>query len=74
MTVEGWTIFALFRVVFVTTPGVNALNCNTNGMTFGFRRALWGVLAILAQATAFVILSGLGVTALPGAFATLGRV
>lgn len=64
MSFEGWIIFALFWVVFVTTPGPNAVNCITNGMTIGFRRALIGVLAILTQATLFLILSALGVTAL----------
>ena len=72
MSFEGWVIFALFWVVFVTTPGPNAVNCITNGMTIGFRRALIGVLAILTQATLFLILSALGVTALiaasPAAF------
>lgn len=64
MSFEAWTVFALFWVVFVTTPGPNAVNCIQNGMTLGFRRALIGVLAILTQATAFLILSALGVTAL----------
>jgi homoserine/homoserine lactone efflux protein len=56
--------------VFVTTPGPNAVNCITNGMTIGFRRALIGVLAILTQATLFLILSALGVTALIAASPT----
>lgn len=64
MTWEGWVIFALFWVVFVTTPGPNAVNCVTNGMTHGFRRSLWGVLGILTQATLFLLLSAAGVTAL----------
>ncbi len=64
MSFEAWTIFALFWVVFVTTPGPNAVNCITNGMTLGFPRALIGVLAILTQAAGFLILSALGVTAL----------
>lgn len=64
MTFEGWLVFAAFWVVFVTSPGPNAVNCIQNGMTFGFRRALWGVLAILTQATAFLLLSAAGVTAL----------
>jgi len=64
MSVQGWTIFALFWLVFVTTPGPNAVNCISNGMTLGFRRAMVGVLAILTQATLFLILSALGVTAL----------
>lgn len=64
MSFEAWTIFALFWVVFVTTPGPNALNCVQNGMQLGFVRALPGVLAILTQATAFLILSALGITAL----------
>ena len=72
MSLEGWTVFALFWLVFVTTPGPNAVNCITNGMTQGFRRSLWGVLAILTQATLFLSLSALGVTALiaasPAAF------
>jgi len=64
MSVEAWSIFALFWVVFVTTPGPNAVNCISNGMTYGFRRSLVGVLAILTQATLFLLLSALGVTAL----------
>ena len=64
MSFQAWTVFTLFWVVFVTTPGPNAVNCFTNGMTLGMRRAMIGVLAILTQATAFLILSALGVTAL----------
>ncbi|WP_297772315.1 LysE family transporter [uncultured Roseovarius sp.] len=64
MSFEGWTIFALFWVVFVTTPGPNHVNCITNGMTVGFRRGLWGVVAILTQATLFLTLSAAGITAL----------
>ena len=72
MSFEGWVIFALFWVVFVTTPGPNAVNCVSNGMTHGFKRSLWGVLGILTQATLFLLLSAAGITALlaamPGAF------
>ncbi|WP_299044657.1 LysE family transporter [uncultured Tateyamaria sp.] len=72
MSFEGWIIFALFWVVFVTTPGPNAINCITNGMTLGFRRSVPGILAILTQATLFLILSAAGITALvatsPAAF------
>ena len=64
MSLEAWVVFALFWAVFVTTPGPNAVNCITNGMTLGFRRALPGVLAILTQATLFLLLSAFGVTAL----------
>lgn len=64
MSFHAWTVFALFWVVFVTTPGPNAVNCMSNGMAYGFRKALWGVLAILTQATLFLTLSALGVTAL----------
>ncbi|MDD9706638.1 MAG: LysE family translocator [Paracoccaceae bacterium] len=64
MSLEAWAVFALFWVVFVTTPGPNAVNCITNGMTHGFTRSLWGVLGILTQATLFLTLSALGVTAL----------
>ncbi|WP_299694268.1 LysE family transporter [uncultured Tateyamaria sp.] len=70
MSIEAWIIFALFWVVFVTTPGPNAVNCITNGMTLGFRRSLPGILAILMQASAFLILSAFGVTALIAASAT----
>lgn len=70
MTFEGWVIFALFWLVFVTTPGPNAVNCITNGMTLGFRRSLVGVLAILTQATLFLMLSALGITALIAASPT----
>ncbi|MBI1493755.1 LysE family translocator [Halocynthiibacter styelae] len=70
MSFEAWTIFALFWVVFVTTPGPNAVNCITNGMALGFTRALPGVLAILTQATLFLLLSAFGVTALIAASPT----
>ncbi|MDE3079734.1 MAG: LysE family translocator [Paracoccaceae bacterium] len=64
MSFHGWTVFALFWVVFVTTPGPNAVNCISNGMQHGFARALWGVLAILTQAVLFLTLSALGIAAL----------
>ena len=64
MSFQAWTVFALFWVVFVVTPGPNAVNCIANGMAHGFRHAFWGVLAILTQATLFLLLSALGVTAL----------
>ncbi|MBE1285237.1 MAG: LysE family translocator [Rhodobacteraceae bacterium] len=67
---EAWTIFALFWVVFVTTPGPNAVNCISNGMSLPFPKAMLGVLAILTQATAFLILSALGITALIAASPT----
>lgn len=70
MTLDGWLVFAAFWVVFVTTPGPNAVNCISNGMTYGLRRALWGVLGILTQATLFLFLSALGVTALIAASPT----
>lgn len=73
MSFEAWTIFALFWVVFVTTPGPNAVNCINNGMTLGLGRAMVGVLGILTQALLFLTLSALGITALiaasPAAFA-----
>lgn len=64
MTFEGWLIFAGFWVVFVTTPGPNAVNCIQNGMAHGFRKSLWGVLGIITQATLFLFLSAFGVAAL----------
>ena len=70
MSFEAWTVFAIFWVVFVTTPGPNAVNCISNGMQLGFMRSLWGVAAILTQASAFLILSALGVTALIAASET----
>ena len=70
MSFEAWTIFALFWVVFVTTPGPNAVNCISNGMNLSFPKAMVGVLAILTQATAFLLLSAVGVTALIAASPT----
>jgi homoserine/homoserine lactone efflux protein len=64
MSFEGWIIFVLFWVVFVTTPGPNAVNCISNGMTIGFRRSMTGVLAILTQASLFLVLSAFGLTVL----------
>lgn len=40
--------------------GPNAVNCISNGMTLGFRPALWGVLGILTQASLFLGLSAMG--------------
>ena len=70
MSFEAWTVFTLFWTVFVITPGPNAVNCINNGMTLGLRRAMVGVLAILTQATLFLMLSALGVTALIAASPT----
>ncbi|MEP2717741.1 LysE family translocator [Pseudophaeobacter sp.] len=70
MSFEAWTIFVLFWVVFVTTPGPNAVNCISNGMMLSFPKAMLGVLAILTQATLFLLLSALGVTALIAASPT----
>lgn len=70
MSVEGWLVFAGFWVVFVTSPGPNAVNCILNGMTHGLPRALWGVAAILTQATLFLTLSAAGITALIAASPT----
>lgn len=64
MSFQAWSVFALFWIVFVTTPGPNAVNCISNGMTLGFRPALWGVLGILTQASLFLGLSAMGVSAL----------
>ena len=72
MSFGGWLVFAAFWVVFVTSPGPNAVNCIRNGMTLGLPRALIGVSAILTQALLFLCLSAAGVTALiaasPAAF------
>jgi homoserine/homoserine lactone efflux protein len=70
MSFEAWIIFALFWVVFVTTPGPNAVNCINNGMNLGFRRAMIGVLGILTQASLFLVLSAFGITALIAASET----
>lgn len=70
MHFDAWILFALFWAAFVTTPGPNAVNCISNGMSLGFGRAMLGVLAILTQATAFLLFSALGVTALIAASPT----
>ncbi len=64
MSFDAWIIFTLFWIAFVTTPGPNAVNCISNGMNLGFGKAMLGVLGILTQASAFLVLSALGVTAL----------
>ncbi|MDG1288926.1 MAG: LysE family translocator [Lentibacter sp.] len=70
MSFEAWTIFAVFWLVFVTTPGPNAVNCIQSGMSLGFVRALPAVAAILCQASLFLTLSGFGITALLAASPT----
>lgn len=64
MSGQAWLVFAGFWVLFVTSPGPNAVNCIQNGMTHGFLRSLWGVAGILTQALLFLSLSALGITAL----------
>ena len=64
MSLEAWIIFASFWAVFVTTPGPNAVNCITVSMTYGFKRALICVAAILTQASLFLALSAFGIKAL----------
>ena len=64
MTIEAWFIFASFWVLFVTTPGPNAVNCVSVAMAHGFRSWLICVLGILTQATLFLILSAFAITAL----------
>jgi homoserine/homoserine lactone efflux protein len=71
MSFQAWIIFTAFWALFVTTPGPNAVNCIQNGMTHGFARSLWGVAAILTQASLFLLGSALGVTALIIASPTL---
>ena len=64
MSIEAWIIFASFWALFVTTPGPNAVNCISGAMSYGFRRALICVAAILTQASLFLALSAFGITAL----------
>ena len=64
MSWEAWQIFALFWVLFVTTPGPNAVNCISTAMTYGFKTSLITVLAILCQASLFLGLSAVGISAL----------
>ena len=63
MSLSGWAVFAGFWGVFVVTPGPNHANCIDNGMRHGFRRAWWGVAAILVQATLFLSGAAAGVGA-----------
>ena len=64
MSFGAWLVFAGFWVVFVTSPGPNAVNCIETGMRERLPRALWAVAGILTQALLFLILSAVGVTAL----------
>ena len=57
-------------MLFVTTPGPNAVNCVSVAMAYGFRKSLICVLGILTQATLFLILSAFGITALISASPT----
>lgn len=63
MGLADWLAFAGFWVVFVTSPGPNAVNCIANGMAFGLPRALWGVAGILTQAVLFLTLAAAGIAA-----------
>jgi homoserine/homoserine lactone efflux protein len=63
MTPTAWAAFAAFWVVFVLSPGPNAVNCVANGMAYGLRRGLWGVAGIVVQAALFLTLAAAGVSA-----------
>ena len=75
MSFDTWLAFTLFWALFVTTPGPNAVNCISVGMTTGMPRALWTVAAILTQAFLFLWGAALGVSAFilaaPGAYLAL---
>ena len=71
MSYEAWLIFTGFWVLFVTTPGPNAVNCIGNGMAHGMAKSLWGVAAILTQSLIFQFLSAAGITAIIAASPTL---
>lgn len=75
MDLAQWLVFASFWVLFVTTPGPNAVNCILTAWGAGFARALWCVAGILCQAALFLTLAATGVSALlvaaPGAFGAL---
>ena len=64
MSIEGWFIFATFWVLFVTTPGPNAVNCIQTAIDIGFRKSLVCVLGILTQACLFLGLSAIGISTL----------
>ncbi len=64
MTLADWLVFAGFWVVFVTSPGPNAVNCIRTGMSVGLPRALLSVAGILTQAALFLSLSAAGLSAL----------
>lgn len=64
MTLSDWVVFAGFWMLFVTTPGPNAVNCILTSWSTGFARSLWCVAGILCQASLFLALAAFGVTAL----------
>jgi len=64
VSLHDWIVFASFWAVFVTSPGPNAVNCISNGMGLGFRRALPGIAGILTQAALFLTLSAVGIAGL----------
>ncbi len=72
MELHDWLVFAGFWVLFVTSPGPNAVNCILTGWGSGFIRALPCVAGILCQAALFLTLAASGATALlvsaPSAF------
>ena len=74
MTIEAWFIFVSFWVLFVTTPGPNALNCISVAIACGFRKSLICVLGILTQATLFLIFSAFGIAALVSASSSAFKV
>ena len=71
MSFEAWTIFALFWVVFVTTPGPNAFNCVLVTARYGVRAIAWPIIGLLLASVLFQTLVFLGIVTLLSAAAGL---
>lgn len=64
MSAQGRLVLATFWAVFVTTPGPNAVDCVTDGMTLGLCRSPPAVGAVPCRASLLLALPAAGVAAL----------
>jgi homoserine/homoserine lactone efflux protein len=71
MTLSTWLAFFVAAWLISLSPGAGAISCMSNGMRFGYQRALPNILGLQAGATALIaiVAAGLGAVLATSVFA-----
>ena len=74
MPVETWLTFLVASFLISLSPGASAIACMAAGMRFGFARAVWNVLGLIAglQVVLVLVATGLGALLAASTIASLG--